>query len=651
MPLRPREHQLDSEAQKAFESALPPTFVPRQQSPDYGIDYTVEVFDDSGQATGLMFNVQLKGSDLPLEKALSSIRFKTGTADYFRSLTLPVLVVLFHRPSSSLYCRWFHAYDPDLAKNSVWDEETRKSVPFVFRHSDLWTDDTPGALVVGATGFEYFRSPALILPLPLHVAGPPELEAELTLAIRGHLAPADEVVFVERGVPDARALSVTVQPETLQLSIGDVASITMPRSPDDSPIVVADQTAGLLVAALAMVGRAEIASRVASRVGPSGVLRHADLATLTAGAMHMSGNFATAIDFEDRLRRSNEPEEREAAIAFAMFDVTSSKPRSTELHDKATSLARENVDRLTAEGNNVEAAMAAYNLGGEFRRQKNAQAAVGAYLEAADLDPRYLARAYFHGDLAGMYFESNEFDLSATHYRRALDLENGGLTPILLADALLWTGEYEESLARMAAWNAEHLGDPDCAEWRLKEAALRRFHSEGFVFQVRNEAIADEREQLVDLSQATNATAEGDIDQLRAALKADACCSEAWFKLAIIEVCLNDDPQAGAESAMISAVLHRADVAKWHNAIMCERRGHGERLSDLVRCAVRFTEHDLVADLSEVDFESSSYPLNRAEFFELVDETQRELQEKKDRPSGTLRFHSGDEFEEIVLGE
>ena len=99
MPKRPRSHQIEGASNRAFENALPPAWVPREQRPDSGIDYTVEVFDGD-DSTGRIFNAQLKSTDeSDLERALGSVRFKRETADYYRSLAVPVLMVLYHAPT------------------------------------------------------------------------------------------------------------------------------------------------------------------------------------------------------------------------------------------------------------------------------------------------------------------------------------------------------------------------------------------------------------------------------------------------------------------------------------------------------------------------------------------------------------------------
>src|SRR5713226_682048 len=65
MPQRPRSHELEDESRRQFQMVLPSSWVFRPADPDYGIYGQVEIFSGDGQATGLIFLVQLKGTDNP----------------------------------------------------------------------------------------------------------------------------------------------------------------------------------------------------------------------------------------------------------------------------------------------------------------------------------------------------------------------------------------------------------------------------------------------------------------------------------------------------------------------------------------------------------------------------------------------------------
>ena len=142
MPQRPRSHQLEAESRLAFESALGSRFVYRDESADdYGIDGTVEEFDGAERATGLRFHVQLKATDEDdLTKALA-VPIRRDTADYFRSLSLPVLMVRFCARDRALYVRWFHQFDPRRGGGGA------KTITFRWEPGDLVDANVAARLV------------------------------------------------------------------------------------------------------------------------------------------------------------------------------------------------------------------------------------------------------------------------------------------------------------------------------------------------------------------------------------------------------------------------------------------------------------------------------------------------------------------------
>ena len=159
MPRRTREHQLEGESRLAFERALGSRFVFRSEDPDYGVDGSVEEFDtELGQATGLRFFAQLKATDeAVLAKALHA-RISLETADYYRALSLPLLMVRYHAPTNRTFTRWFHQFDPYFG--GLGD----KGLTFRWVESDVWDGQRPERLVADVQAFLRWRSP--VTPSP-----------------------------------------------------------------------------------------------------------------------------------------------------------------------------------------------------------------------------------------------------------------------------------------------------------------------------------------------------------------------------------------------------------------------------------------------------------------------------------------------------
>jgi hypothetical protein len=130
MPKRPKEHQFETESRRAFELSLPASWVYRDINPDYGVDGIVEIFSRNGRATGLLFLVQLKSSGDISARAPFRIYLKMHSYVYYKTLVLPVLLVVFHKSTNRLFAKWI----PDIPKHSL----SGKNVAILLKQTDTW---------------------------------------------------------------------------------------------------------------------------------------------------------------------------------------------------------------------------------------------------------------------------------------------------------------------------------------------------------------------------------------------------------------------------------------------------------------------------------------------------------------------------------
>lgn len=162
MPVRPRQHVLDDETERAFSSALPAEWIFRSTDRhDYGIDGTVEIFR-SQRATGEVFNVQLKGTDSQDDGAGTSVLVKVDTAAYWNLLQLPTLVARYHSASGNLYIRWWHRHPFEPRP-----DQEQLTVKFTGDH--LWRASSPADITAEVQAYHRLRSAKLELPLGVSV--------------------------------------------------------------------------------------------------------------------------------------------------------------------------------------------------------------------------------------------------------------------------------------------------------------------------------------------------------------------------------------------------------------------------------------------------------------------------------------------------
>ncbi|MBA7550278.1 hypothetical protein ES705_42788 [subsurface metagenome] len=159
MPKRPRSHQLEDESWKVLSNSIPERWVLRKPQPDYGIDGEIEIFDNSDSSTGLMFFVQLKGTDTIDKRKALSYRFSLEILAYYRSLQIPVLLIRYHSPSKTLYSRW--AYQIDL----YYAGKESKTIKVNFSERHRWTKQTFIHLTEDLKTFRRFLNPRILLPI------------------------------------------------------------------------------------------------------------------------------------------------------------------------------------------------------------------------------------------------------------------------------------------------------------------------------------------------------------------------------------------------------------------------------------------------------------------------------------------------------
>lgn len=129
---RPKQHKIDSRAQKIFSSNCPDNWSKSKLSNDYGIDYFVQVFedDDDGESTKISFIIQLKGTE-NYNQTDNNVKFpmKVDTLKYyFNKVSIPVFLVVVDVISEDLCWLFLQRYINDELEinNPSW--KSKKTV-------------------------------------------------------------------------------------------------------------------------------------------------------------------------------------------------------------------------------------------------------------------------------------------------------------------------------------------------------------------------------------------------------------------------------------------------------------------------------------------------------------------------------------------
>jgi len=625
--------------------------------PDYGLDYTVEIFDADEKGTGLSFHVQLKATDeSDLDRALGSVRFPRETADYYRSQTLPVLIVRYHAPSKQLFGRWFHAYNPHLAlrEGATSDANT---IRFQFYEGDLFTEEAPALIEAGLRGFLKFRSPELALPLRVAVTSD---EADVTapyptaFALRRLLAPVSDLVTFEVREPAADDPSISVGRQRAVVSLADVASVTVDHEdpPDKHPDRYAADLAMALSVTLAYVGQANLSAQIAFAAGAtSRVIADPEVSMTVAGAMFRSRRVLEAIRLADALDSSDDEDIRTAAFAFLTVLLARGDRLTNDERALALSMTEQRLERRLQRGDDEGAAAEAYSLAMLKKRLRDAPSSIESFRMAADLDDRYLERAYYHSDFAGVLFENGDYEEAAERYGKAVELGQRGLTMALHADALLFSGRYEDALQRFDHYLSEDPQPDEAPEWRLKRRILPLLIDTVGGEQVRQPDAAVALLEPWDFEKGPNMPVEEAWRICSEAVALDACLGEAWFRLALMAIGGKEDPRDGAPFAIAGAVLRRTGVSAWVNAVLFSDPTDESTISDLLYAGYHLNGDELVQRITETVPEAPHFKDVAGRVIELLDDAVVRVDTARQMQPFTMRYMGEDgEMKELVFG-
>lgn len=126
---RPRSHEIDQQAQNILSSQWPTDWVKREQHPDYGIDYEIQVFKDENP-TEIWFRIQLKGKEKYIETHDKiKISFKTDTLDYFiNKVPFPVFLFVVQVRKKEVHWIFIQKYVNEILKTNKPEWKKQQTV-------------------------------------------------------------------------------------------------------------------------------------------------------------------------------------------------------------------------------------------------------------------------------------------------------------------------------------------------------------------------------------------------------------------------------------------------------------------------------------------------------------------------------------------
>ncbi|KQI70677.1 hypothetical protein AN191_16560 [Loktanella sp. 5RATIMAR09] len=412
---------------------LPDAWVLRRKDKDYGVDLEVEVFDDHGRSTGLMFFVQLKATD-DITKA-QSVPMKVDRLEYLASLDAPSMVVRYCEPNKTFHWLWL----PEIyARNAPPKTDT---MTIRFKLTDGWDDDTVDGIPETLRTFRTLRTRSRSIPFGFDVhCDPTQSNAAFAL----NVAVSEIVGISSRFTTNCNPgiclpLRISLKGEILRVSIDSIASISIAIDPSDQ-----DETMQILSYVIACMAhrsnfnehlhdladffareKLSCESRELASVVASSVVDHCEIAATLASI--------------------NGIHERQDDNYSRYIHALLSCPAPHE--KKLSALQRFYQDAIDAHATRSvrEQAVIHYSFGNSLRVAFEYQAALKQYNLARRKYPEYLRKGYFLAELGATLYFLQRYRLSSTIYEAAHAIEASAQTAICAGDAYLFRGQPEKA--------------------------------------------------------------------------------------------------------------------------------------------------------------------------------------------------------------
>ncbi len=132
LPKVVNQHIIDEDAQRIFRIHFNKRngFLVRKLPEDYGVDYMVELIDDQGQASGISFYVQLKGTEkTKIKNDFIALSLKKSTLNLYSRHLYPTFIIIIDVINQQGY--WHNSFDliDELdQRNPFWRAEPKKTV-------------------------------------------------------------------------------------------------------------------------------------------------------------------------------------------------------------------------------------------------------------------------------------------------------------------------------------------------------------------------------------------------------------------------------------------------------------------------------------------------------------------------------------------
>jgi len=545
---RTREHALETESLTNFEALVPSNWVFRRKSYDYGIDGELEIFDDTGNATGLIIFVQLKSTDSKeINKCLTE-HIKVDTLKYFLKLEYPVLILKYSKHFNKIYYMWAHS----KLRCSIRENQKTTTIHF----SDANTLRIESFPVLKADIINYINYHRLRIRPPfklyLNIQSKKIVKSKILLQFKKY-SELHDVCIDFCSHEDADAIGqITINEENFSLSIGGGSATVTANVADTMDEVLADINTSLAIL-FDVKGIVTFASKLLATVYKQSTIFNAPGMLISLlKCFYKANNFSSCLEAAKWCLTNKS----ELSDDFTIFCIWLLKHCNTSHNDEQIFLEQIlslPIDFYSKKNDMGKLSTSYYNLGNYYNSVNKETQALRCYNKARKTEPNYAERNYFWSDVGGILYNSGKIKCSSKAYRKSLEIKEEGDARAKYADTLIALGQYSEAQNEFKNY-FESCGDKVLPFWHLKYTTLINIKQ--------NLELADCKRDIKSAAKIFSEKNELTMNKLLKVLKKDPLNVDAWLEAGHIYH-KQGDIEKTVQSYLWAALLRDTNLEAW----------------------------------------------------------------------------------------
>ncbi|SOC84551.1 Tetratricopeptide repeat-containing protein [Ensifer adhaerens] len=431
MPQRSRTHQLEDKSINEFKRLLPEQWVCREKGRDYGVDLEVEIFDDTGQATGFFFYVQLKATD-DAEK-FDKVTVKIDRLNYLASLNVPAIIARYCEPTNGWKWIWNHEAFAQVGQDA---QTVSLDVP------NDWTQETPSGIASYINALRRMQNAdqneSVFIEVENHTASFAYFSA-CEKVLREY---SKMLSFIKFRKGDTKSLSLKIQLKDgfLRIDFAHVGYLDIKVDEYSLEKIAAALVYGVPAVLLKMGLSAHAKSAALFCLRENIRTQQKGLALEVCRALLGDPQNATDLAILNDVHA--EQDNFYGSFVMSLMGSNGNDNRVSQALEKLNGAAAE---AAIERGRNPSTIF--YSLGNSQASMGLYRHAIRSFNRARKFEPDYLSRFYFLSELGGSLFFANKYKCAVRAYEAAFSIEKTATAQFRLADARLYTGSFEEAAA------------------------------------------------------------------------------------------------------------------------------------------------------------------------------------------------------------